>query len=96
MIKIHKIHREIRKANSNSLSKQETADVLPPPGFPMQKAEPSVSFPKNYNRQEMDRESAGSQTGRNMSDELEQYLTKIYYDTKNPASYSGIENFIIM
>ena len=39
----------------------------------------------------MDRESAGSQTGRNTSDEVERYLTKIYYDTKNPASYSGIE-----
>ena len=34
------------KPNSNSLSEQETADVLPPPGFPMQKAEPSVFFSK--------------------------------------------------
>ena len=36
----------LRDIKANSLREQETVDVLPPPGFPMQKAEPSVFFSK--------------------------------------------------
>ena len=44
----------LRDIKANSLSEQETADVLPPLGFPMQKPVPSVIFlPKIYNRQEI-------------------------------------------
>ena len=39
----------------------------------------------------MERKSDGSENGKKISDETERYLAKIYYDTRNPASYSGIE-----
>ena len=40
----------------------------------------------------MERKSDGSKNGKKISDDSERYLAKIYYDTKNPASYSGLEN----
>ena len=39
----------------------------------------------------MERKSDGSENGKKISDETERYLAKIYYDTRNPASYIGIE-----
>ena len=39
----------------------------------------------------MERKSDGSKNGKKISDDIERHLAKIYYDTKNPASYSGIE-----
>ena len=32
----------------------------------------------------------GSENGKKQLDEIDKYLKKIYYDTRNPASYSGI------
>ena len=39
----------------------------------------------------MERKNAGSKNGGKISDEINRFLTEIYYDSRNPASYSGIQ-----
>ena len=38
----------------------------------------------------MERKKIGSENGKKQSDEIDKYFKKIYYDTRNSASYSGI------
>ena len=81
------------KAYSIPDQSQLKEGVLPPPGFPIQNKDREVfkhNNKKNYNRQEMEGKRNGPESGRRQSDEVDRYFKKIYYDTRNPASYSGI------
>ena len=38
----------------------------------------------------------GSKNGQKKSNKIDEFLKEIYYDTKNPASFSGVEKNIFL